>query len=646
MRRRDQITLADVAALGISPALLIGLMTSLTFFLLEIAYRGDYPERLRFIFFCFIVGSVLISRIAMTMGRGRALAYAFALGAATILVLGRFVETKTSGPLGAIGAFVPYLAVGLIWWCVDLLTYDCTHTGGENESGLLDLGLLKKTPAEPEADDAAGADREKGGKPKSWAEQYQDERRQEQRRHRPGFWLVIFSLAALPLFAIGQAAIPAAAEEQRRFVFWLLTCYLACGLGLLLTTSFLGLRRYLRLRKLEMPTNLTAMWLGVGAAMIVALLLLATFLPRPAAEYSVPGLLGMAGSKKRDADRLAFFNFEGGRKQGQAGGQGQNAGDPQQQGGGPAQRDASAQAQVQGRHGQDGKQGQGQPQSGGKTQNGQQQGQGQGGKPSGGNDGKQETSQNPNDPQNQGGDRNQANPNDANRQAEQGSAPNQQGERRSERPGDRNDPNRDQARGRSSEPEKQDQGQMDPPQFEPPEAPSALMGLLKWLVLLAALLGLGFALIRYRNELMEWLRSLFAGWGWETKSAETTERGSTQAEAEDWRPPPPFSSFRDPFEQPGRFKSNESIVRYSYAALESWAYEQHLGRKPEETPLEFIRKLADARPRLDEPGKKLVDLYARITYAKGRATQAHLEAVREFWRTLPRPAQAQPAAVE
>ena len=55
--------------------------------------------------------------------------------------------------------------------------------------------------------------------------------------------------------------------------FWLLLAYVASGLGLLLTTSFLGLRRYLRQRKLEMPLPMTGVWLSVGAVFIAALLL-------------------------------------------------------------------------------------------------------------------------------------------------------------------------------------------------------------------------------------------------------------------------------------------------------------------------------------------------------------------------------------
>ena len=45
--------------------------------------------------------------------------------------------------------------------------------------------------------------------------------------------------------------------SSRSFVFRLLVIYVASGMALLLATSFLGLRRYLRQRKLQMPLEMT-----------------------------------------------------------------------------------------------------------------------------------------------------------------------------------------------------------------------------------------------------------------------------------------------------------------------------------------------------------------------------------------------------
>src|SRR6185295_9967065 len=103
-------------------------------------------------------------------------------------------------------------------------------------------------------------------------------------------WVVYFSLAALPLFGIGQWFIPETNLWGRRYAFWLLAVYVASGMGLLLTTSFLGLRRYLRQRRIEMPAAMSGLWLSTGAALIGLLLVFAMLLPRPSAEYAVSRL--------------------------------------------------------------------------------------------------------------------------------------------------------------------------------------------------------------------------------------------------------------------------------------------------------------------------------------------------------------------
>ncbi len=77
------------------------------------------------------------------------------------------------------------------------------------------------------------------------------------------------------------------------------------ALGLLLTTSFLGLRRYLRQRKLQMPAAMTRMWLAMGTGLALALLCLALLLPQPQGEYSVTAPLDKVDAKLRRGSRFA-----------------------------------------------------------------------------------------------------------------------------------------------------------------------------------------------------------------------------------------------------------------------------------------------------------------------------------------------------
>ena len=86
--------------------------------------------------------------------------------------------------------------------------------------------------------------------------------------------MIYFSLGALPLFGLGEALIPADETARRQYAFWLMALYVGSGLGLLLTTCFLSLRRYLRQRRLRMPAAMTFAWLSAGGGLIVALLVI------------------------------------------------------------------------------------------------------------------------------------------------------------------------------------------------------------------------------------------------------------------------------------------------------------------------------------------------------------------------------------
>ena len=48
MPRRIEPTLMDYVVIAVNPALIIVLINSLVYFLLEMFYQGQYPERLHF----------------------------------------------------------------------------------------------------------------------------------------------------------------------------------------------------------------------------------------------------------------------------------------------------------------------------------------------------------------------------------------------------------------------------------------------------------------------------------------------------------------------------------------------------------------------------------------------------------------------
>jgi hypothetical protein len=260
-------TLADYMVLGISPVLIMLLVGSLSFFLIQVFYRGEAVGSVRWVLFWFVMAVVLVSRIGIEQGVGHAAAYGLALAAVTWLYL---TQIHPAYLLGVI-------LLGIVWWCAHKLTWDCTLIDDDEDasgSGLLQTAGEKQ---KIKPDDAASIDKKSAA-----GSSFKDNRkRRAPVPHPPGLWVVYFSLVALPLFGIGQMLLPSGDTASRRAGFVHLFVYLAAAVGLLLTTSFLGLRRYLRQRYLQMPGMIAFGWLKFGAGVACLVLVAALLLPRP-----------------------------------------------------------------------------------------------------------------------------------------------------------------------------------------------------------------------------------------------------------------------------------------------------------------------------------------------------------------------------
>src|SRR5438128_12337028 len=93
-------SLADFMVIALSPLLIMALVGSLVFFLIEILYVGDYVERMRWILFCFVFGAVLLGRMSMLAEiADRSWLYGLILGGLTWLGLNQFVVYDQAGPL-------------------------------------------------------------------------------------------------------------------------------------------------------------------------------------------------------------------------------------------------------------------------------------------------------------------------------------------------------------------------------------------------------------------------------------------------------------------------------------------------------------------------------------------------------------------
>jgi hypothetical protein len=305
--QRPQLTAADYLGVVIGPVLIIAMVGSLTQFLADVGYGGEFKGAVRWTLFWFTLACVLVSRISIEHGPWTARAYGLALGAATGVRLVFLIGFQ----------IVPLALVGLVWWCASRITWDCALLDEDEDAtgeGLLQRAGAASSPASlPESREGEGetmAEREDGN---------------EKRPRAPGLWVVWFSLGALPVFGLGQLAIPIA-DEARRFGAWVLLCvYLASALGLLLVTSFLGLRRYLRQRFLVMPPAMARSWLTSGAAVAVAALGLALLLPRPQGPETLVALGERIRARPQQASDHATLGGDAARGEGRQSADGADA---------------------------------------------------------------------------------------------------------------------------------------------------------------------------------------------------------------------------------------------------------------------------------------------------------------------------------
>jgi hypothetical protein len=636
---RPRHTLGDYLAIAISPALIMALVGSLVFFLLEVLYVGKYEGRMRWILFCFIFAAVLIARVQMNQGiSDRAPLYGLVLGVLVYIGLQRFVEYPEDVPLAGFGWAINLGLMALIWWCAHRLTWDCTlvddSTEGSGEGLLAASGLEQPATAEgttetgpadgqpashpepasePESPrgDRARRTRERSGL-LAWWDRWHDYQEAQRRRPRnPGVWVVYFSLAALPLFGLGQSLIPVEEGARRRYAFWLIAVYLASGLGLLLATHYLGLRRYLRQRNLTMPVSMTGVWLIMGGILVSVLLLVGAVLPRPAAEFPILPLGSSAGSPERQASRYAVKTDSAGEGEGRSSSD-QSQKDPEGQ---PSSTKSQDKADSQGGRGQaDSK----------SSSSGQNKGQGQGRGKSG-----QDSSQRSQSQQGQGQSRGQ--------QSSQNSS------NRSGKPAQGRQQGRAGKDGRDGSSERKDSSSSEDKSSSWSSIFHTLSRVLKWVVFAALAVAVVVVLMRsglqYLANFTDWARRLLAAleaW-WQRLFGGRPERAAEAeteavARARELRP---FASYTNPFES-GRADrlSPEELVRYTFEAFEAFARERGVGRGPEQTPLEFAAHAGKELPALEADARRLASLYARTAYGHGRLPAATPDALRQFWQHL------------
>ncbi|MGL6097794.1 MAG: DUF4129 domain-containing protein [Fimbriiglobus sp.] len=611
MPARDGSPVVDIAAVCAAPVLIMGMVGSLVWFLVDVLYAGAYPDRLLWCLSFFVFGAVLLARLTIQEGAARAAIYGVALGGATFLAMIRFVEYRNA-TLEAVGWAVSLGMMGLVWWLANRLAWDCTHFDDDRRAsgrGLLAAaGIGSVTGAVPDEDDgddpetAAKSKKSDSPGPLGWIERFQRYRAAQRKRpHTPGTWVLYFGLAALPMFALGQSLIPTDDLARRRTTLLEAAVFVGSGLGLLVTTSLLGLRKYLEQRNAPVSPGLTLGWLGLGGGLIVAFVLVGMLLPRPHSEIAWFGNSRDRGKSEVSASKnAAIRDNSAGKGDGAEGGQKET--DPNAAKPGP-----------------DGKGDGGTKGSGGS---------GQKGDGSGGKDGDKSKS----------GDST----------AKDGTGKEKESESKKSE-SKKSEPSSPAA----DEPEKSgknsDGGSKNGPQEQAAsalskigEALGALAAVLKWIVfaLLAVAVVVAAVYFVVKNlapftdwakNLLAWFRGLFA------PRVSRTDDGDDESETPVGPVrPPPFAEFSNPFAAGSARRTPAELAAYTFAALDSWAWDRGHGRNPGETPAEFADRLAETFPELRAAARTVAELSVRGMYARTALTADAVKPLAAVWRLLER----------
>jgi hypothetical protein len=649
--KRQEPTATDYLITALSPVLIMLMVGSFVFFLVEVLYEGEYTERLLYTLFFFVVAAVLIARISIEFGAGRAGLYALALGVVTWLALQAYVQSSHASSSAMGRGLIHFGLLLLIWWCAHKLTWDCTHLderqrgsgrgilaaagweadGSENPSSAVaatsaGAPIPRTKPAAQENDpDGITADR-LSSPPKrrrrpaagdsrlwAWIEAYQKHREQQQKRpHTPGVWVLYCFLVALPVFALGQSLIDPADSDRRRATFWQMAVFTGSALSLLATTSLLGLRRYLRQRQARIPLALSSGWLLLAGGLILAFLVIGAFLPRPHSETPWFGWQRV-GSHTREASRYAVLKDSAGRGDGAAGrqikyGDGQvssprsdkgTAAWNSENGSAAAGKSSSTNQSSSAKSGSDQKRS-----AGGKTLT------------------SDTTSE-------------------SKREENQGERP---------RPSDKREGipvSGEQRRGADGDAEKG--AASTPDALSNFSAPLArLAGIARWLIFaLVAVVVIGVILLgvlrglapftAWANRLLATLQQWWARW-WLWWGSDSQCSGQEEGAIALMLPrrPPPWTSFSNPYEDGSADERDlQEIVDYTLLAWEAWAYEQGCPRAESQTAWEFLAQLEQQVPEAAEVLRQFALLHARVVYGDQPLPLRQVHAtLRQVWEAL------------
>ena len=285
----------DWFVIALSPALVIGLITTFLFFVTGFLYGEDGKDTpWNYYLFWYIFGMVLTARISLTQEiANRASLYSLVLSIAVWFFLSGLVqvpglmqiEASQEKVTRAAGMVVAGVLVALGWflsWKITIDVTDIEENSRIKSGGHLDPNSEGPPPEAPyeRQDDSAQKMRRLTRKTQTVSPPVVLAKGEKPSR-APGSTVILFVLLCLPLFALGQFLLPGGDSGRRLYGLFLAGCFFGCALGLLMTTHFLALRLYLGRRGITMPIGMALTWLTLGGCFIVGVVIAAMVLPNP-----------------------------------------------------------------------------------------------------------------------------------------------------------------------------------------------------------------------------------------------------------------------------------------------------------------------------------------------------------------------------
>ena len=581
---RPTKTLADFMVSAINPVLIMVMVHSVCFFLVEVFYRGEAVGGVRWVLFWFVLAVVLITRIGIEQGDTSAAVYGLALASVTWFYLS-FV---------LLNPVLAAVLLGIVWFIAHKITTNCTLIDEDADaSGQGLLQSLRRIPALLKKGQDSEAKAVPPPPPLSSPPPLPKSvpKKKKRRSQTPGVSLIYFSIATIPIFGLGQTLLPANDLAARHQAFVYLFLYLAAALGLLITTSFLGLRRYLRQRYVTMPGNIALGWIQTGVIAVVIVLCLALLVPRPGARQVWVALHYHVDNQLRRASEFAARFNPHGTGPGRTG----NQTSPNNQ-----QENKSTEPGSASNPNPDNN-------ASAKGQSDQQSGTGSQGKTGGGQS--------------------------------QGNGSGQAGSQGSQNDGQQNKPTQ------STPPSQPNQDQNGPPANPSSDFSSPINSIYPWLKILfwiVVIIALAWLIYRYRVIILAVMKSIWAA----IRNFIATLLGlfksspTAQPTAMKKSTVMPFKSFKNPFLTGGnQLWSPEKLITYSYDALQSWAIEKETDHGSPQTAREFCRQLSKEMPEAANALEHLAFLYGHVAYGASVPASYNPEHLRLIWDYMsgPRP---------